>query len=211
MPRGRGDVDAARRLPPTSGERRIHCSRRRRSRIGTAMVATRTPAAMGIMPFGVLNRWSTRRVGVTGWDSVSGQTSPIRPRRLVCSRCSAVRALAALRYSATFAPDPVRLLQEEPVTHWPRKIARAVLPTRMPRGSPGSPRRSETNVEPRKRLGPAPRHATWPTGSTSWSPMELRRARPGVSSSREDLCSAARADQHADDAVTLPWTRRRSL
>ena len=34
----------------------------------------------------------------------------------------------------------------------------------------GSPRRFETNVEPRRRLGSAPLHATWPTGGTALVP-----------------------------------------
>ena len=35
----------------------------------------------------------------------------------------------------------------------------------------GSPRRFETNVEPRRRLGSARLHATWPTGGTAPVPL----------------------------------------
>jgi hypothetical protein len=41
------------------------------------MVATRTPAAMGIMPFGVLNRWSTYALAAK--DSPGGLTDEDAP------------------------------------------------------------------------------------------------------------------------------------
>jgi hypothetical protein len=83
----RGGADAARRLPPTLRERRIHRSRRRSSRIGTATAATRTPAARGTVPSAVLRWWTTERVRarLAGTPYRGNLSNRPEAPRLVCS------------------------------------------------------------------------------------------------------------------------------